>query len=196
MIAAPIAKALSGAVKKISKVTPTHGTDVSNLRGILKTGLRRGSALDITPEKEWAKEYPVILEVPKARPGRFIEHNKFYESANTAMPSRITVDLDQYTDDAAEEAFNEINKLKTEYPGVKWYVKGAKPLDDPDRLTKKNLLTYYTKEMDINLEEAEKLVKTELADIRENVPQRMLGYPKSIHNMTSYKAYMDWLMQQ
>jgi hypothetical protein len=196
MVMAPIIRGLTKAAKTATKAVPTHGTFVENLDGILKKGLRRGSALDITPNKEWAKEYPVLLDVPSARPGRFIEHNKFYESANTALPSKVTVDLSQYTDIGAEEALGTINRLKKEHPKIKWYVKGQKALEDPNTLTKKNLVDYYIKEHGVSLEEAEELVRSELSDINNRVPQHMLGYKKGIYDMKSYKDYFNWLMKQ
>ena len=198
MAVLPVVRALSKAgkaAKQAVKIIPAHGTDIDNLDGILSKGLRRGSALDMTPTREWTKEYPVILDVPKARAGKYIEHNKFYESANTAMPSRVTVDIEQYTSAGAEEALEKINLLKEQYPQVKWLVKGAKELEDPNALTKKNLRKFFEKE-GLTGTEADEYIKSELSDISMRIPQRMYGYKKPIHSIQQYKDYMDWLMQQ
>uniref|UniRef100_A0A6M3KRG2 Large polyvalent protein associated domain-containing protein n=1 Tax=viral metagenome TaxID=1070528 RepID=A0A6M3KRG2_9ZZZZ len=99
---------------------PLHGTDIDQVESILKNGLRAGSALDTTGE--WIGEYPVVVSVPGAQKGRYIEHNKFYENLDDAPVSRVTVDLEQYEHTAADKIKDQIADLAAKYPKVDFVV--------------------------------------------------------------------------
>lgn len=126
---------------------PVHGTDVDMLPSILKEGLRPGSAIDL--KGDWMEDYPVIVSVPEAIKGKYVEHNKYYESANTARPTKITVDLDQYIPSKIDEIRSQIADLAKENPGVKFQI-----LNDPGKAyapkySVENLTDLYTKATEI-----------------------------------------------
>ncbi len=106
---------------------PQHGTDIDVLGDILENGLKPGSALDYTIDKSWVSEYPVQIIVPSARRGRKIEHNNFYNSANTARVAKVIVDLDQYQESAVPNIKEQIAELQAKYPDVEFEIKGEPP---------------------------------------------------------------------
>jgi hypothetical protein len=78
--------------------SPTHSTDIESLEDILESGLRSGSALDLTKDKDWAG-VGVSVVLPTAKLGRKIEHNNYRESSGVAPVGRVIVDGTNYNSD-------------------------------------------------------------------------------------------------
>ena len=165
-----------------------HGTSLDNLDSILSGGLKRGSALDFTKGNQWASEYEAILSVPKARPGRYIEHNKFYESANKTMPTRVTVDLDVFTDQGADIALRQIDKLKKRFPSVKWTIKGSPP--GPDVVNTTNVAALYKRKYNLPHEDALEQAKFDFEV--DSIDLYRMDTKKSIFNMKDYEEMLDY----
>lgn len=110
-----------------------HGTGIEELPEILSKGLNPGSALDFTPTKGWASEYPISVIVPSAKKGMKIEHNDYYKSSNTARVAKVIVDLEQYTEEAVGGVRSEIIKLSKQHPDVEFEIKGEPPLNVPTK---------------------------------------------------------------
>jgi len=129
----------TGSVKKFGGWGALHGTDVRNIEGILKKGLKPGSALDFN--KEWVEEYPVVMSIPTAEKGKYIEHNKYHTSAGTTPVKSVTVDMDHYEHRASGKIKEDIMRIAEENPKVKFNIlndageyKPRYTLDDAERL--------------------------------------------------------------
>ena len=146
-------------IKPIKPIKPVHGTTLDRLDGILTKGLDKGSALDLTKGKSWASDYEVMVEVPTARTGEYIAHNKFFKSANIAKPTKVTIDLDFLSDAGAEEALEQIAKLKGKHPGIKWKIKGEPP--GADAVTVANVAKLYEREYDLTPKDALEIAKVD-----------------------------------
>ena len=92
---------------------PSHSTDLSDVDDILTSGLRRGSALDLTEDKGWA-ESGVSLIVPYARKGRHIEHNDYVTSSGVSAVGRVIVDANAYGNSVNAE----VQALANKHPDV------------------------------------------------------------------------------
>jgi len=83
------------AVRAAQFKAPSHSTDIDSVESILSEGLRSGSALDTTPDRDWAGD-GVSLIMPFARKGSKIEHNDYYKSSGVSAVGRIIVDAGAY----------------------------------------------------------------------------------------------------
>jgi len=178
-------------VTKPVKETAYHGTDIDALEGILEKGVHKGSAIDFTKDHSWSSEYPIQIELERAKKGTYIEHNKYYKLANDVKPSKIIIDLDQYTEAGAEDVLKKLDKFRKKYPKVNMIIKGTKP--GKDALTKTNITEHYQKEYDLSIKDAKEAAKTDLEDINFGRIKSMFGYKKPIRNMEEYKKYLKWL---
>ena len=187
MLVAPGAAGL-----KLIKKLPfaTHGTDINRVGGILKKGLQPGSALDFTKGK-WSSGYPVQMWFKNPKKGRYIAHNDYFTSSGTNRPYRVNVDLDQLTDRGAEEAIEEVGKLRARFPRVKFSLKGSSP--DPEGLTKANLIDLVKKRYKVSPEEAKELAMETLEDVTGEGAKRMYGYKGRLRNLSDVETYLKWL---
>jgi len=92
---------------------PTHSTDIDDVESILQNGLKHGSALDMTKDREWAGT-GVSLVVPFAKKGAKIEHNNYYQSSGVSAVGRVIIDQSNYTNDLSEKA----QELADKFPEV------------------------------------------------------------------------------
>lgn len=95
---------------------PTHATDIDDLPSILDNGLRRGSALDTTPDREWTESMGAVVHVPDARSGKRIEHNDYHESGAISYPSRVIVDQAAYKANVRAR----VQEMADKHPNVKF----------------------------------------------------------------------------
>lgn len=94
---------------------PSHSVgDIDDVEEILRTGLRSGTAIDETENKDWA-EYGISLIVPHARKGERIEHNDYYTSRGLSAVGRVIIDRSIIS--VSDE---KINQLASKFPLVKF----------------------------------------------------------------------------
>lgn len=175
------------------KGVAAHGTDIDMLEGILQEGLKPGSAIDLTPDRGWAGEYPIQVEVIGAGKGRYVAHNNYWTSANKGTAKRVIVDLEQYTDAGAEDVLSRIDALKKRFPNIAFDVKGKGPQEGA--LTRANLIKYMKERYDLPDSEAATEADFHLKDIQDRMP-RQLGYTRSVHDIEGFGRYLDWLEEQ
>lgn len=101
-----------------------HGTDIDKLESILKGGVEAGSALDTTGD--WINEYPIVVSIPEAKQGEYVEHNLYYKTASKAKVDKVYIDMSQYQHVYANKIRSQIGNIVSKNPNIKFII-----LNDP-----------------------------------------------------------------